>query len=59
MKENRELGGVAYRFKMLEHENHVLRQQVMHINSTVIHLWEVKEAEYANLFEIMDNARKS
>ena len=50
---------MAYRYKMLEHENHVLKQQVMHINSSVIHLWEIKEAEYSNLFDIMESVRNA
>lgn len=30
----------------------------MHVNSAVIHLWEIKEAEYSNVYSIIEKVRK-
>lgn len=58
MKEIRELREVAYNYKLLDGENDVLKKKIMQVNSTVIHLWEIKETEYANIDKLLLDAKK-
>ena len=53
LKENRDLREHEFTSRQLEQENSHLKHKLMHVNSTIIHLWDIKEAEYSNIHSIL------
>lgn len=53
LKEIAQLRDISYKYQSIVNENDLVKKNIMHLNSSIIHLWEVKEAEYANIYAIL------